>query len=758
MNGSTQPTLEDSNRGSLYPDLSQELEYIETHVDASEPINNIKAGAYSQGISEQRKSQSQALSNGDTHAANDSILSQKTPASPSTNPMRNEAEDTAKIDTLSADDRSKVIVLSHGQSSQNVSVLIPADASQAAAIPDESTRGSRLTDRGSSQTRPNARSSEKRSRNVGRPSSSRHTIESDTSSDSDTGFIASNNTASREWPPQGRGTKNRNTKQSSAVGAQMKTQAQNANETPRDQRKLPPIPTEDSEVVKPKESGTSPMQLANPRVNVSVSERPHATPNTPAGPSKLALKPKAPTSLLISQSTRKTPATGDTVPSVPSASATDPFITTEHVQRLKSLEKRKRKEKPHDRVASDRRLTFGGFPTKEVAPPRIDLRKKIHDRNRYSLDWRALSTKAASPTIREAEETHKLHDSGESSRSRRTSFVTTIDLAEEVPSPAHGIPPSDQVLINRAGLQFFVQAMAQNHGVSEDWVRRVYEERQSLPDTDRILGEMRVAAERAFEEAMLRDVKGTRLSAATGDNTHSSRPHTRATLAEELLQEMNSGDVVANRSVHDNIFSIADEEPEQSLRFNEPRTSQAVVSATQQRNELHFTPTDPQAELKRALNRYAPPSTSRAARYVRRARRSTGMSKSPTKHSPRTIEGGDARYEISDDDKEADEVENSPALFRPLADESTRSTSSVADKENDEFGSLKPNEGTLNPPVNESEHAQIASELIWSAEEDATLERGEDGEAMHAILERRGKGAVRRRLVELMSKEDDLFG
>lgn len=570
----------------------------------------------------------------------------------------------------------------------------------------------------------------------------------DPSSDSDTSVIESSSKQPEvsEWPPR----RNRLSVQSHGTQSFTTETSTNRSDHPKG---LPiergAIAMRTQAATKSIQSPASSLRHAEIRIASTHIDQASSAPNAAAGPSRIASKPSALARLIETRSSYKTPTPGNSTPSVPSTSASDPFITADHVRRLRLLEKGKVREVVRDDAKSNRRLTFGGFSAKQGLLPEVDLKKKGRERNRFSLDWKSLSAKAVSPSRRES---IRRQEASGSAQTRRTSFATTIDLAEDIPSPAHGISPADQVLINRAGLQFFVQAMAQNHGVSEEWVLRVYEECRSLPETDRILGEMRGAAERAFEEAIERDNKGNQVSAVSGLPS-------RVALADELLRDMGMIGEDANEAMRS--APLLDREHE--VTSNGDSASQPILPASQHRAGLNFTPTDPQMEYKRALGRYAPPSSSRAARYVRKARQSSGIGSSPLKPTP---ESSRAKMDemidlqLSDDDDKADEieVENSPALIRPQAQEDALGPPSAnATTATNSLPIDRPLPGDNLPSGDENIAARSAADFAWSLEEDAILECGEDEEAMQAIIEKRGKGAVRRRLVELMSNDTDLF-
>ncbi|KAH8114232.1 hypothetical protein DFH11DRAFT_256720 [Phellopilus nigrolimitatus] len=469
---------------------------------------------------------------------------------------------------------------------------------------------------------------------------------------------------------------------------------------------------------------------------------PQPEPEPQAGPSRIQASNPPPATVEkaaeIDAWRMKTPASEVPVSSVSTASASDPFVTTNLANRLRKEEKDKKKEKMD--ASANRRMTFGGFSALPTDIPEIDLRKKRFGRNSLAADPTTLAARRSLSTSNSLFAKQKEHLS-----SRRTSLASTIDLTAEFPSPGAPIAPADQVLVNRVGLHFFVQAMAENHGLTEDWVRRVYNERRDLPGTDRVLSKIRAAAERALDEALERE-KGI---IDMNGNKHVSD-------TERLPVKRRSRHSLGARS---HVDDFREREIDSSLLHDQS------ASNSRQRHVLLYTPAEADKTLARARERYVPPSASRAAKYMRkRMRESSGMS-SPLKPSV------DAEVELKvrddsgddDDDNDKEEEEVSMSLTRPQA---------LADVFRN-IGGAGAAQGTPTPasaPVMNGSNLKIQRPLdilqrptglykssSWTAEEDALLSRGEDNPEMRAIIEKRGQAAIKQRAIELLMRDDDLF-
>ena len=292
----------------------------------------------------------------------------------------------------------------------------------------------------------------------------------------------------------------------------------------------------------------------------------------------------------------------------------DPFLTLDHAALLRKEISRKEKGKeralPQDEITekSKRRTTFAGFPT--TSKPELDLRRKVLGSSNLT---KAAVQRPQFPTRSSYGTTSRnVHDHTRGGLSRRTSSSSTIDLMEEFPSPGVKISASDQLLVNRAGIQFFVQEIARNHGFSESWVRSIYEEVQDLRTTDRIIHKMRIAAQRELEEAIEHETSNIE----AGPSSNTNQKH-QVPLPNEPFEALDAHST-PNRSVDLDLSLLSHKSMERSMDTSRVKNS---------RPALDYTPADADETYVRVRNQFIPPSASRAARVVKsqiRARRSTG--------------------------------------------------------------------------------------------------------------------------------------
>ncbi|THH08713.1 hypothetical protein EW145_g2526 [Phellinidium pouzarii] len=467
-----------------------------------------------------------------------------------------------------------------------------------------------------------------------------------------------------------------------------------------------------------------------------------------AGPSKML--PHTDLQVKIHEWRLDTPTPEGLGPGVSSAVAKYPLLSGDVAYHVHG-EKGKEESVLNDvNTNGDRRMTFGGFTTLPTSPslPEFDLREKGLRRNSLlaempSLDaQRSLSSSGSSSGMNRSKKRSRL------SRNR-ISFTSTIDLTEEFPSPGIAIAPTDQVLVNRAGLQFFVQTMAQNHGISEEWVRRVYEERRDLQGTDRILAEIRAAAERAFNEAIEREIETGKMQ--------DSKP--KSTSDRSLPQQYINVATASNPGEQDQKQMRTGE---RELDLSGLQRPQHASSGSRQQRELLFTPADADASLARARARYAPPSTSRAARYVRRVRQNSGMSsplKPSVEDSNTSGEGLDDGDEDGNDEEEEGEVSMSLTRSRALADvlDAMNAPNHAVSAMPESTTAVTGNGSVSHHHSNNIDTSTIVSRASWTVDEDAVLMNGEDEAAIQAVVGKRGHGPVKRRIVELMMNDGDLF-
>lgn len=433
----------------------------------------------------------------------------------------------------------------------------------------------------------------------------------------------------------------------------------------------------------------------------------------------------------------ETPLSEGQAPSASMSAVSDPFLTADHVKRLRKDEKGKNKEKENsstgtrDDTKANRRMTFGGFSA--LGPPEFDLRRKAL-RTSFAANPESLDSRRSISFLDSSMEIVKGRENGHTSntvRRRQTSLASTIDLTLEFPAPGVTISSSDQVLVDRAGLQFFIQSMAENHSVSEDWVRRVYEKCNDLQATDRIVAKMRDAAEGAFEEAIVHESSNRFRDADAAAST--STPRRSFTNRQRRTSESSAKPSPVSREVDLSMVS-----------------AQQDRSTSRRRSELFYTPAEQDATLARVRDQYAPPRSSRAAQYMRaRARKSSAMMDSPLMPNGDVEELGKNQVEDDDDEKEEAEVTMSltPAPKSFDFDHSNDSVSLDDVFASQEHESLPNERGNSRENTEEIKSAPKARH--WTAEEDQVLIIGEDEDAIKEIIERRGKMAVKWRLVEL---------
>ncbi|OCB86573.1 hypothetical protein A7U60_g6469 [Sanghuangporus baumii] len=414
----------------------------------------------------------------------------------------------------------------------------------------------------------------------------------------------------------------------------------------------------------------------------------------------------------------------------------DPFLTKDHAMRLRRVEKGKEKEvaasatgiaASEAKARADRRKTFAGFPT--LKPPEIDLRKRALRSSIAGNPSNVARRLSFSPSVAPRNDEEQDNDQEENRIRRRTSVAATIDLSQEFPSPDMNVPPADHAFIMRAGVQVLLQSIAQNHSVSEDFVRGIYEELLDLQATDRVVSKMRQVAERAVEKELEREKQKKRNSDVA--SVPISREPGVGQKADLGLSSVQSSP--ERREVDFSTLS----EPARGRSVSGPR-----------RSELLITPADEDPTFVRLRSQYVPPSASRAARFVRhRARRSSGLANSPLNGYGNDEE--DMRVDdYEDDEKEEEEVFLALTPGRMLGDTLDSFASGPV-----ELGDASQNASGVAGQSNKAREADTSFVQPWTTEEDEILLDGEDEEAIKAIEERRGKRAVKWRLAELSARD-----
>ncbi|KAL5490641.1 PELP1 [Sanghuangporus weigelae] len=408
----------------------------------------------------------------------------------------------------------------------------------------------------------------------------------------------------------------------------------------------------------------------------------------------------------------------------------DPFLTKDHAMRLRRVEKGKEREvaAPAMEISASearagRRKTFAGFPT--LKPPEIDLRKRALRTSVAGNPSNVARRLSFSPSVAPRNDEEHDNDQEENRIRRRTSVAATIDLSQEFPSPGVSIPPADHAFIMRAGVQVLLQSIAQNHSVSQDFVRGIYEELLDLQATDRVVSKMRQVAERAVEEELEREKRKKRNSDVA------TVPISRVP---NVSEEAGPGPSSAQSSPERREVGFS--------TLSEPARGRSVSGP--RRSELLITPADEDPTFVRLRNQYVPPSASRAARFVRhRARRSSGLATSPLNG----YDNDDEDMQVDDyenDEKEEEEVFMALTPGRMLGD----TLDSFASGQG-ELGDTSQNASSMAGQSNKAREANTPFVQPWTTEEDEILLVGEDEEAIKAIEERRGKRAVKWRLAEL---------
>ena len=378
------------------------------------------------------------------------------------------------------------------------------------------------------------------------------------------------------------------------------------------------------------------------------------------------------------QSARLSSTTAGSAVSVDSrSSSSDPFLTSEHAERLR-LDKGKGKSAKDP----DRRKTFNGFPNgpDDSIPVHI-LQKQSKGRASPTTDP-VFNSRGSSKSV-------PWFPASKTRLKRRKSLASLIDLTTDHPSSRIRISATDEALVKRAGLQYFLKVMAEHHQFSEEKVCEVYEQLQDLQETDFALEKMAAASNQVLSAQLSRESSES-LSRDSEEQVQSNRTHVTAS------------------------------------------------GVDNDRYTLHVTPlSDREALWNR--ERYSPPSASRAAAFARSL--SKGRTNEARLRERRRLSGGgDRPLKLKDNDTSRPQGGDT-SKYSPQAGyvRVQPSRSSVAQMHSS--------------PVGMKNSSTKVNQQAWTVEEDEVIRQGEDEHALEKIEKRRGPGSVKHRIAELIAAD-----
>lgn len=353
----------------------------------------------------------------------------------------------------------------------------------------------------------------------------------------------------------------------------------------------------------------------------------------------------------------------------------------------------KARAKTAPRTDHNRRQTFGGFTGKQTLPfKEIDLRRTV--------GRRSIATGRSSQDLPRTSLTPELATGSKLKHSRRSSMASsvasTIELLTDSDLPDVPILPDDGEMAMRIGFSHIFKAMADNHGVPEQWLRDTYKLLGSIRKTDE-LG--RAAAIAAGEVGSGKGNEGE-------------------------LEVDSEGEGEDAGSMQDSPAPITTTASQRTPMQNEKLHLQG---SSGRKAALNITPAD-ESSVPRIRETYSPPRPSRAAKYAR------------LKKEGREEEAKERERRRASSHSPSKRLETEPSHSSPVRPTSvysdSPSVSPVADNT-----SAKP---TL-----------VTHKVPWTAEEDEIIRRGDDEDALREIEERRGTGSVYERTIELTG--DDLY-
>lgn len=376
---------------------------------------------------------------------------------------------------------------------------------------------------------------------------------------------------------------------------------------------------------------------------------------------------------------------------MPSASV-NPFFVAEQEGPLSH-----NKAKTAPRIDHNRRQTFGGFKGKQALPPKeVDLRRTV---GRRSI---ASGLPGSSQDLPRTSHTPDSATGSKLKHSRRSSLASsvasTIELLTDSDLPDVPILPDDGEMAMRIGFSHIFKAMADNHGVPEQWLR----------DTYKLLGSIRKTDELGRAAAIAAGQVGT--GKPLGDED------------ELKVDSEEEGENPGN--MQDSPAVITTTASKRTPMQNE---KQHLQGSSGRKVALNIMPAD-EDSLPRIRETYSPPRPSRAAKYAR------------LKKEGREEEAKERERRRASSHSPSKRLETEPSHSSPVRPTSVYSDSpSVSPVAN--ITSAKP---TL-----------VTHKVPWTAEEDEIIRRGDDEDALREIEERRGTGSVYERTIELTG--DDLY-
>lgn len=350
----------------------------------------------------------------------------------------------------------------------------------------------------------------------------------------------------------------------------------------------------------------------------------------------------------------------------------------------------KARAKTAPRIDHNRRQTFGGFTGKQTLPfKEIDLRRTV--------GRRSIATGRSSQDLPRTSLTPELATGSKLKHSRRSSMASsvasTIELLTDSDLPDVPILPDDGEMAMRIGFSHIFKAMADNHGVPEQWLRDTYKLLGSIRKTDE-LG--RAAAIAAGEVGSGKGNEGE-------------------------LEVDSEGEGEDAGSMQDSPAPITTTASQRTPMQNEKLHLQG---SSGRKAALNITPAD-ESSVPRIRETYSPPRPSRAAKYAR------------LKKEGREEEAKERERRRASSHSPSKRLETEPSHSSPVRPTSVYSDSPSVS------------------PVADNTSALVTHKVPWTAEEDEIIRRGDDEDALREIEERRGTGSVYERTIELTG--DDLY-
>lgn len=341
------------------------------------------------------------------------------------------------------------------------------------------------------------------------------------------------------------------------------------------------------------------------------------------------------------------------------------------------------------RIDHNRRQTFGGFTGKQTLPfKEVDLRRTV--------GRRSIATGRPIQDLPRTSLTSELATDSKLKHSRRSSMASsvasTIELLTDSDLPDVPILPDDGEMAMRIGFSHIFKAMADNHGVPEQWLR----------DTYKLLGSIRKTDELGRAAAIAAGQVGS--GEPMGD--------------EEELEVDSEEEGEDPGSMQDSPAPITTSASKRTPMQNEKPYLQG---SSGRKVALNIMPAD-ESSVPRIRETYSPPRPSRAAKYAR------------LKKEGREEEAKERERRRASSHSPSKRLETEPSHSSPVRPTSIYSGSP----------SVSPfAENTSGKPT------LLTHKVPWTAEEDEIIRRGDDVDALREIEERRGTGSVYERTIEL---------